>query len=287
MKTREFLVVLCFAAALGCIGFNSCTESPFEGDIGKEPKQITGLVDLADTFNDEKGVYVWLSGLNLGTYTDSLGAFKLEMPKNVSRDFSGVFTLYFYVANYRLNRATVVVREGKFLYGAGDLTPDGRIKDVVKMFKILDIKTIVDPPSVPSSYSGPIDVQTTLQATLDTVSVVFPKSVGGLLGGMFFRHLQSGQIYIDIADVGANTRDVVLVGREPKSRRQIFELNGANYRDLFLPVGEYIVIPFFLIQQDDVPQELFNSFGEKADDLTPNFLKVPFRRDEARFQIVP
>lgn len=287
MKAHKSFVVLLFAAALSFNLFQGCTESPFEGGIASEPKQITGQVDLVDTLNDEKGVYVWLSGLNLSTYTDSTGAFTLEMPKNVSRDFSGIFTLYFYVANYRLNRATVVVREGKFLYGAGDITPEGRLKEGVKLFKILDIKTIVEPTQVRSSYVGPIHLQTTLQAVDDTVSVVFPKSVGGLLGGMFFRHLGTGQIYIDIADVGANTRDEALIGREPRSRRQVFELNGANYRDLFLPVGEYVVIPFFLILQDDLPQELFNSFGEKADDLTPNFLKIPFRRDEARFQIVP
>ncbi len=287
MKAQKYFVALLFAAALSFNLFQGCTESPFEGGIAAEPKQITGQVDLVDTLNDEKGVYVWLSGLDLSTYTDSTGAFTLEMPKNVSRDFSGVFTLYFYVANYRFNRATVVVREGKFLYGAGDITPDGRVKEVIKLSKILDIKTIVEPTQVQSSYRGPINLQTTLQAVRDTVSVVFPKSVGGLLGGMFFRHLGTGQIYIDIVDVGANTRDEVLIGREPRSRRQIFELNGANYRDLFLPVGEYIVIPFFLIEQDDLPQELFNSFGEKADDLTPNFLKIPFRRDEARFQIVP
>lgn len=287
MKARKSFVVLLFVAILSFNLFQGCTESPFEGDIAAEPKQITGLVDLVDTLNDEKGVYVWLSGLDLSTYTDSTGAFTLAMPKNVSRDFNGVFTLYFYVANYRLNRATVVVREGKFLYGAGDITPDGRVKEAVKLSKILDIKTIVEPTQVQSSYRGPIHLQTTLQAVDDSVSVVFPKSVGGLLGGMFFRHLGTGQIYIDIVDVGANTRDETLIGREPRSRRQVFELNGANYRELFLPVGEYIVIPFFLILQDDLPQELFNSFGEKADDLTPNFLKIPFRRDEARFQIVP
>jgi hypothetical protein len=287
MKIQKVFVVSSLAAALSFNLFQGCTESPFEGDIASEPKQISGQVDLVDTLNDEKGIYVWLSGLNLGTYTDSTGAFVLEMPNNVSRDFSGIFTLYFYVANYRLNRATVVVREGKFLYGAGDITPDGRLKETVKLFKILDIKTIVEPAQVQSSYRGPIHLQTTLQAVDDSVSVAFPKSVGGLLGGMFFRHLGTGQVYIDIVDIGADTREETMIGREPRSRRQVFELNGANYRELFLPVGEYIVIPFFLILQADLPQELFNSFGEKADDLTPNFLKIPFRRDEARFQIVP
>jgi hypothetical protein len=265
----------------------SCTESPFEGGIAPEPKQITGQVDLVDTNNDEKGIYVWLSGLKIGAYTDSTGAFKLEMPKNAGRDLSGVFTLYFYVANYGLRTATVAVREGKFLYGAGDIDSKGRIKEVVKLFKILNIQTIVVPSQVPHDYKGPIDLLTTLQAVDDTVLVVFPKSVGGLLGGMFFRHLGTGEIYIDIADVDANTRDVVAIGREPRSRRQIFEINGSNFRALVLPVGEYIVVPFFLIEQEGLPPELIESFGEKADDLTPNFLKIPFRRNEARFKVLP
>lgn len=281
-KTFFSRTAVLFCATL----FGGCTQSPFENKIATEPKQIFGKVDLVDTpVNDEKGVYVWLSTLNLGTFTDSTGAFRLEIPKNVAKDFGGVFTLYFYVANYRLQTATVAVRNGQFLYGSNDLNATGHLINVVRLFKMLDIATIVEPDHVVSSFSGPINVQTTLQAIHDTVVVVFPKSVGGLLGGMLFRHTTTGKIHLDIADVGANTRDRTAVGREPKSRRQVFELNGANYRSLYLPVGEYIVVPFFLIEQEGLPSELIASFGEKADDITPNYLKIPFRRKEARFYV--
>jgi hypothetical protein len=283
MKVPKAFVVSFAAIAFQL--FNGCTESPFDSKIAPEPKQIEGRADLLDTA-DDRGIYIWLAGINQSAYTDSTGAFRLELPKNISNDLNGIFDLYFYVANYRFATASVVIRQGKFLYGAGDIAANGRVKEVVTLRKILDIKTIVEPATVVQNYAGPIHLQTTLQAAADSVSVVFPKSVGGLLGGMFFRHLRTGQIYIDIADIDARTRETVTVGREPVSRRQVFQLNGTNYRDLFLPVGEYIVIPFFLIRQDNLPQALVDSFGEKADDLTPNYLKIPFRRQDARFSIV-
>jgi len=266
--------------------FFTCTQSPFDNAIAPEPVTITGRVDLLDTTNDEKGVYVWLSGLNLGAHTDSTGAFLIELPKNVNRDLNGVFNLYFYVANYNLRVAEVVIRNGQFLYGAGDITDKGRLKETVKMFKILDIKTIVDPPVVRRLYEGPIDMQVTLQATVDSVSVIFPKSIGGLLGGIFFRHLQTGKIYIDIPGEGADTRETVTIGREPKSRRQVFQLNGANFRSLFLPVGNYQVIPFFFVAHENFPEALYRSLGEHAEDLNADYLKIPFRREDGRFQVI-
>ncbi len=281
------LTFIVSSAALFCVTIlHSCTESPFDGTVAPSPTKITGQVDLLDTLNDEKGVYVWLSGLNIGTSTDSTGAFRLELPKNVNKDLNGTFILYFYVANYNLNTAEIVIRNGEFLYGFGALTAQGRIKDTIRMFKILDIKTIVDPPVVRRGYEGPIDLLVTLQATVDSVSVIFPKSVGGLVGGIFFRNLRTGQIYIDIPDVGADTRETVKIGREPRSRRQIFQLDGTNFRELFLPAGRYHVIPFFFVEHENLPRELIFSIGEHAEEPSTDYLKIPFRRENALFQIV-
>jgi hypothetical protein len=285
MRGQKAFIVC--SAALFCVTlFHACTESPFDGTVAPSPTKITGQVDLLDTLNDDKGVYVWLSGLNIGTYSDTTGAFSLELPKNVSKDLNGTFTLYFYVANYNLNTAEILIRNGQFLYGFGALTAQGRIKDTIRMFKILDIKTIVDPPIVRRGYAGPIDMLVTLQATVDSVAVIFPKSVGGLVGGIFFRNLQTGQIFIDIPDVGADTRETVMIGREPRSRRQIFQLDGTNFRELFLPVGRYHVIPFFFVAHENLPRELLLSLGEHVEEPTTDYLKIPFRRQEGQFQVI-
>jgi hypothetical protein len=287
-----FSNVAILAAAIGSALqiFSGCTDSPFDAGIAPETRSITGRVVLSDFADEKEGVYVWLEGVNIGTRTDRAGTFRLELPRELSQTgadgLNGVYRLYFYVANYAVSHVNVVVKRGLFAYGQADVTRAGQLKDPVNLLKILTIKTIVDPPWVPQSYDGPIDVQVTLRAPLDSVTVIFPKSVGGLLGGMFFRNFETGDIYIDIPDVGADTRETVVVGPEPKSRRQIFQLNGTNFRDLFLPAGEYQVIPFFFVQQEKLPPELVDSLGQDVDEPTPNYLEIPFRREGGQFRVV-
>ncbi len=274
--------------SLGMCG-GGCTKSPFDDEIKPEARLLRGNVQLDNARNGSANVYVWLEGLDLSTRTDSSGQFQIEIPSAQTTTggaaLNGVFRLYFYVANYGLNSVEIVVRNGLFAYGHGALTANGDLKDTIRLFKILSISTIIDPPQVPQSYRDGIDMQTTFQATRDTVQIVVPKSVGGLLGGIFFRHLQSDSVFVDIPDEGADTRDHVLIGHTPVSRRQIFQLNGANFRDLFLPVGDFEVIPYFFIEQEGMPPGLLKSLGKDVEGPTPEYLKIPFRREGGAFEV--
>ena len=139
----------------------SCTKSPFEADIAPEPRIIRGTVDLLNTTPDDN-IFVWLEGFDLSTRTDEFGDFSIEIPKELSEStasLNGIFELYFYVANYKINSATITVRNGLFLYGEGDLNNQGSLTHTIQMHKILDILTLVQPQWVPNGYTGPIDVQ--------------------------------------------------------------------------------------------------------------------------------
>ncbi len=280
------------ALALGLLAtwWGACTESPFENDIKPVARVIRGQVQLVDDPQDQRaGVYVWMDGANLSTHTDSTGKFELVIPHTLvgagGVAINGVFRVYFYVANYGFASVEIAVRDGLFQYNQGDLDNNGNLQDPIRLFKILTINTIVAPPSVAQSYDGPIDMQTTFRATGDSVTIVVPKSVGGLLGGIFFRHKQTGKIYIDIPDEGADTRERIVVGNEPLSRRQVFQLNGTNFRELFLPVGDFEVIPFFFIEQEKMPAALLKSLGENVEEPAPEYLKIPFRREGGEFQV--
>ncbi len=276
-------------AIIGGAGLSGCTDSPFDNEIKPEARVMRGQVRLDDPQDALAGVYVWLEGVNLSTRTDNTGKFQIEIPTSLTSAggvaVNGVFRLYCYVANYTVSSAEIVVRNGQFEYGHGGLTPSGDLKEPMRLFKILTITTIVDPPVVPRDYRAGIDMQTTFAATMDSVLLVVPKSVGGLLGGIFFRHLQTGDIFIDIPDLGADTRDRFLVGNQPVSRRQIFQLNGVNFRELFLPAGDFEVIPFFFIEQENLPSGLLKSLGENVEGPNEEYLRIPFRREGGAFQV--
>ncbi len=269
--------------------FWSCVQSPFGEDIRPEPTEIRGQIDLLDDYNDDD-IYVWLDGFKIGTRTNEEGFFYLRIPKEVGESayagLNGIYKLYFYVANYEINTVDVVVRNGLFVYGEGDLDNNGDVREVVTMEKILKIFTLVEPKWARGSYTGPIDVQVTLQATYDSVNVIYPKSIGGLLGAILLRNLDTEETFVDIPDLGAKTRALEVIGNEPKSRRMIFQLNGTNFRDLFLTVGDYRVIPYFLVEHDDLPQELLDTIDKDVELIGKDFLKIPYRREGGRFRII-
>ncbi|MFQ5751571.1 MAG: hypothetical protein ACE5HI_06190, partial [bacterium] len=235
-------------------------------------------------------IYVWLEGFKIGTRTDEDGYFHIDIPKELGESsyagLNGIFKLYFYVANYNIQTVDVVVRNGMFVYGEGGVGRDGSLREVVTMGKILNIFTLVVPKWVHGDFDGPINVQVTLQATHDSVTVIYPKSIGGLLGAILLRHKVTYEIFVDIPDLNAKTRALDIIGTDPKSRRMIFQLNGTNYRDLFLPVGDYEVIPYFLIEHDDLPQELLQTLGDNVEMIGKNFLKIPHRREGGRFRVI-
>lgn len=262
---------------------SNCTESPIsEGGISPEGRKIRGLINVQG-YNDED-VYVWLEGFNLGTRSDKIGRFTLTIPAG-SGSITGVLKLYFYVANYNIETINVVVRDGLVIYGEGDVGPDGSLFEDITLAKLLNIHTIVAPWYTKYNFDHPIDVLVTLQAIADPVTVVYPKSIGGLLGGILFRQLDSDNVYIDVPDEGAKTFDVDVITMQPKSRRMIFKLSGWGNRDLYLPAGMYEVIPYLLIQHDNLPQELLETMGQDVEKIGPDFLKIPFRRDGGVFRI--
>ncbi len=275
------------ALLLFAVSLFSCTDSPFDtAEIDAGNADLRGRVRLQEA-DDHSGVYVWMEGLNLGTFTNAEGRFLLHIPESAQvagKDgLSGVFRLFFFVANYDVQTADVVLRNGAFVYGEGDVTEDGDLRFVPTLAKRLDIYTIVVPKWAHSRFRGDIHVQVTLRATHDSVQVVFPGSVGGLLGGILFRDRDSGEVFTNLYDPGAKDALYDTIGLLPRSRRLIFHLHQLEFR---LPIGDYEVVPYFLIENLDVPAALLRSLGPQIEAFGPQFLKIPTRRRGGQFRII-
>jgi len=272
-----------FAASLSFALFAACEKSPLEGEISNPPNlEIRGRIHLADN-NSPEGIHVWMGNTALTTRTDKDGAFVLALPPSASGSpvyAGGIFNLYFYVANYKLISTPVTVHEGKFLYSRGQVNQNGELISTLSMPKLLNIKTTVDPPVVPPNFSQTIRVSVALSAVHDSVVVVFPKMIGGQLGGVVFRELDSGKIYADAPEDNAGTRAVEKIGNEPRLFRFDF-----NLKPGVLPPGRYEIIPYFLIEQHNMPAGLLASISDRAGEIGPDFLKIPFRREGGLFAI--
>ncbi len=267
--------------------FIGCTSSPFGADeIAPDHRSIQGFAKLQDT-RHYQGIYVWLEGLNQGTRTNENGGFKITLPPEAQlpgvNSLDGTYKLYFFVANYKTATAQVAIRKGEFLYGEQDLDDKGFLRRPVTLVKILDIETRVEPKWARGNSTNPINVITSLQAVNDSVEVLYPNSIGGLIGGILFRSLETDKVYLEAADLGLERALVENVGTFPRSRRYIFSLDRLLVR---LPVGNYEVVPYLFIQHPEVPEQLILSLGVNFDEISATYLNMPFQRKGGHFRVI-
>lgn len=281
MRTARYIMLTMCVVSLS--RFSGCTWNPFgKDDISEGHRQISGSVQLYDGSSPE-GTYVWLEGFNVGEYTDGTGQFKLTLPAKSSHGasggVSGIYSIYFYLANYQLDSAQVVIQEGEFVYSRGDINKEGKLYAPKVMRRFLRINTSAVPSSVSANYTGNIEVKVTLTAT-DSASVVLPKSMGGMLGAVLLKKSDSYDVFIFTSAPFIETREVILVGRTPRTIGMTFNIITRS-----LTQGQYEVVPYLLIAHEAIPEDLMESLGPDVEELSPNYLNIPFRREGGQFEI--
>lgn len=275
---------LVFIAAFGALFF-SCIENPFGGDdnISGGTRSLHGQINLSNGASAE-GAYVWLEGFNLGARANSNGKFTVTLPPAASQGSSGatgVFQLYFFLANYTLKTAAIVTRNGTFVYDQGELDRNGELRNAKVLERFLRISTQVIPATVAASYAGTINVETTLEATIDTATVVFPNTLAGLLSAVLVRRAGSNEV-LGIYEAVPNAEGVETqrIGRTAVKRSMSF-----NFLTRPLPPGDYEVVPYFLIRHQQLPALLMASLGGNAEQLGPGYLNLPMQREGGQLKV--
>ncbi len=262
-----------------------CTKAPFgEDDISLGSRQIHGRVELSRSLNPQ-GVFVWLDGIDVGTRTDKNGQFTVMLPsvenQSARGGTSGVFNLYFYLANFELITTPVVLRNGVFVYPQGEINKDGEFGKPKFLPELLHINIAVTPSVMAApSLADTVLVEAKLSAVSDSVTVFFPKSVPGRLGALFFRNIASGEILVFPLFPGLTLDQAEIIGKATYTTIAVFY--PARMR---LSPGKYEIIPYLLVKHDPVPPALIASLGEKVEALGPNYLMIPFRREGGSFEL--
>jgi len=137
----------------------ACTDNPFfeDTEFWSDKLWVRGQVELNRIDNDlpledKSGVFVWLEGLNVSTHTNSDGQFELQLASPATLPggataWNGAFKLYYYVANYKYEYSTIVIRNGKVEYGQQDVDEKGNINKIIQLDELLGIRTTISPCS--------------------------------------------------------------------------------------------------------------------------------------------
>ena len=262
---------------------SACTWNPFgNDDISGGHRSINGRVHLRDGGQPE-GIYVWMEEFQVGTYTDEDGHFTLTLPSRSSQNqgasLNGIFSVFYFLANYALDSTEVIVRDGEFLYNRGDVNKDGRIVVEKTLKRFLQIKTEVNPSSVATNYANTIQVDVTLQAS-DTATVIVPSSINGKLGSVLLKNISTGEVIIYQFISQDQGQYKLLVGKLIKKIDMTFNL-------VFTPLtpGTYDVVPYLLIAHQEIPSGLINSISQNAQKLCQDYLKMPFQRETCQLVV--
>ncbi len=279
---NKFKTTLTLIASLTIV--SQCTDNPFDqNDNNKiiDHHVLQGTLSLSDTAS-KSDIFIWLAGAGISTFSDSRGSFRLQLPNTAEiRGLNGVFGLYYYLGNYRIDSSQVLIRDGVFEYGKSDINDDGKIINAPTLKKLLDIRTSVSPAETVSNESFILFVTVELKAFLEPVFVGTLKDREEALTSMIFlkknADILESKLYGD--PYSPATVEAVSVGLGSIWEGKLFI--PANY---FEP-DEYLVVPYIQIIQENIPEELLLSLGEQVHELSYDYLNIPFKQTAAVLQI--
>jgi hypothetical protein len=270
-----------FLLLLFLLIFNfSCTDNPFfDDDAAEDRKILTGKV-LLNSGETPQDIYVWLEELNISTRTNSQGDFRIELPRTEELNgYNNDLKLYYYVGNYKIQYSNVLIVDGEFEYGKYDLDNDGKIIDPVVLIKLIDITTSI----LPQTTS--VDDNESLEVTVDIIN------------------LDTNLLVQNQTDRDGNLSGIIIRNINlPRSTAERYEYDRPYYRASYLnepttfegllgwgedfpAPGTYKVSAYVFLKQDEIPQELLDSFGQEADKFTDAYLKIPFTQTTATLTI--
>ncbi|MFQ5753505.1 MAG: hypothetical protein ACE5HI_16065 [bacterium] len=282
-KNKFHYSALLLISIYGILLILGCTNSPLGEDIDSTTStQLAGKVLLQDGESSE-GVYVWLEGINVHTFADAAGQFQLELPPSnsgLANMTNGVFNLHFFVANYQLATATVIVKDGEFVRSRGDVNSSGELIGTKSLVKLLNIGTEVEPGGVNTDFEGVVHVSVSLQALHDSITVILPKLFSHFSDAVIIHNLSTDEAMVLMTEEHKPEFSTEKIGPDVRILQYDFYL-----RPGVVPAGKYEVVPFLLILQDKLPTGLLKSLGAHVEEISTDFLKIPFRREGGRFEV--
>lgn len=280
----SILPVLCVLFAIG----TGCTDNPFESDTAVQPsdRTLSGTVRLSDA-EDHSGVYVWMEGFDIATTTDTDGRFSLTLPPPSSQTsgggVDGIYNVYTFLGNYRLQRVRTAVREGAFVFPSSAISESGEVFEPILLQQKIDIEINLDKTHIEADSPRFITMDVALSTTSQPSTAYFPRMYGEIEGPVLLHNLRTGEVVIySTVVVGVDLMDYVSLGPVPYTRRLL--LNIPKYA---LKAGLYEVLPYIVAKNEPIPLHLLNSLGEEVTALSEQYVFYPLRRKGSILHVTP
>ena len=253
----------------------SCTENPFWSDPPTTVMKLTGIVNTDNNITNAPA-YVWLEGLDIDTVTNDNNEFIIELnsTQTPNGNINGPLKTYFYLHNYRIDHATIYFTDGHFSDSQTDFSTDGELLEPVLLEKLVSAETSL-PPIFNTSFEETLKVKLDLDVHNSATWLIGYKRVLSqnmyLPSGVIFRSI----LYPQVIHINRLYHDsiVPLEYDQGSAITWTYEIDSDSLDTLS---GDYEVFPFFLVNQDHVPDDLLYSLG--IDDIftiNSEYLQLP------------
>lgn len=262
---------------LGAVLSVSCTHNPFSNSTIEElaNRTISGTVKLEESSEHSK-IFVYLEKLNIYTWTDSTGRFKLTIPKKddapAGQGITDKLNLQFYVNNYEVVTANVLLFDNAFKYDTEDIDGQGVLKKNIVLKKVLDIdifapNEILLTDSTLSSAYGVVFSCTNL--TNRPFSLTTNVDHHEWFYDFFVQSVEGKKIYTVKSSEGVN-RTYLLRGN--KTFKSLINPDWLKH----IPSGKYKVFFYGAVKQE-LPNGLLNAIGEDVLKYDVDYLNLPIK----------
>jgi len=203
---------------------------------------------------------------------------------------NGTFPLYFFCANYGIVSISVTLTEGYLEKSQKYIDNDGQIRNPVTLEKLLDFSTEITPAVIPNDWQDTLEVDIRLYSHVSSLPVtcfIWNKPFGATT-----ITYQSGVILRPIDSTGTepiliyNDNILYYTYYLPAGQETVWPIR--FYLDArALSPGDYEVLQFCWINQEDISDKLMNFFGDNWNYLDSDYLKIPMKRSCAILTILP
>jgi len=277
MKIWIFTILLLLATIV------ACTDNPFSSNGAVQSRNtISGKINFPATASDQIA-YIWLDQVEVGKFSTSDGKFSLQLPPRASQPgngFSGSATLYCYVGNYRIETRQILLNDGEFLYGQGDVSNTGELLQPFQMNKLLDISTSVTPEIISPDVDELLTVRMNLRATNNPIRISLTGADSTLFANAIAVRIDT-TAFISVPIQRGPTFPVSL---------QVTSSGTTLVSDFTVPQnvlaqGEYRIVPSIWLENTGVPTRLLNSLNIQAATYDAEYALIPFDRQGGDFSV--
>ena len=249
--------------------FITCTSNPFWNDPGTSELLLHGKITIEDN-NLSTPALVWMEGSSNLNNTDQYGSFSLRIINSQLNELSmsGPVKVFFFIYNYQLDSAIINFTNGRFSNNQSDFSQDGELMKPIFLKKIIsgDLQLIL----LDDSFYDQEIVHLTFNnhfhsnASLEAYKFIWEEDTSNFFSGLIFQNISNDSItlyrYYRSDNYGNIINDQLMPLSFDKNQQTQWNYF-VNTNQIILSAGEYKILPYFRIQNQNLPSGMIDLLG--------------------------